>query len=75
MNPHDIKASLGKKGFSMARIARSLNLSGQAVSHVVYGIYRSRRIETAIIEATGISGKCLWPKWYSEQASSNTHAA
>ncbi len=70
MNPHDIKASLLKKGFSMTRIARQLEISPQAVSHIVYGIRRSRRIETAIIEATGIPGHRLWPRHYSKDAGS-----
>lgn len=70
MNPHDIKASLLKKGSSMSKIARQVGVSPAAVSHIVHHLHSSRRIEAAIIEATGIPGHRLWPRRYSKESGS-----
>ena len=64
---HDhIKWLLRTQGSSLADIARLLDVQPSAVTVVSKGRGRSRRIEEAIAEATGLKLAQLWPQHYSE---------
>ena len=71
MNPHDIKAALAKKGHTQTSIGKRLGVSQTAVRYVIFSQRKSRRIEQAIIEATGIPGHRLWPSRYPRGSASN----
>ncbi len=71
MNPHDIKAALAKKGHTQTSIGKRLGVSQTAVRYVIFSERKSRRIEQAIIDATGLSGHRLWPRRYSRGSTSN----
>lgn len=66
MHPADINAALKKSGSSQSDIARSLNppVSCNAVSLIIYGRGKSRRIADAISDKTLIPISVLWPKKY-----------
>jgi lambda repressor-like predicted transcriptional regulator len=70
MHPEDIKAAIRKRGFTLTEIAVSLgdrSASGPtkgAVSRVVQGIVKSRRIASAISQAAGLPVSTLWPGKY-----------
>ncbi len=59
-----IKSTLHLRGSSFSMIARELKISITAVSLVARGRSRSRRIETAIAEQSGLSLARLWPERY-----------
>lgn len=65
MNPHDIKAALAKKGHTQTSIGKRLGVSQTAVRYIIFSQRKSRRIEKALIEITGIPGHRLWPGRYS----------
>jgi transcriptional regulator with XRE-family HTH domain len=54
MEPKFIKARLIEMGIGQTSIAKKLGISPQAVTRVLYGQSRSRRIEDAIAESTGV---------------------
>lgn len=53
LHPEDVKASIRKRGSSLAQIGRELGVSVQAVSAVLHGVTRSERIEEALAKASG----------------------
>lgn len=67
MHPADIKAALQKSGSNQTRIADQLHISYNAVSSVIYGRMKSRRVALAVSEATGIPVEKLWPGKYDSQ--------
>lgn len=64
MNPLDIQYALKQAGVSQADIARQCQVSKVTVGYVVSGITTSRRVATAIAEATGLTLETLWPGRY-----------
>jgi lambda repressor-like predicted transcriptional regulator len=54
MHPADIKAALQKKGSSLAKVARDLEVSPPTVTQVLYGRATSRRIATEISRQSGV---------------------
>lgn len=62
-----IKWLLRMRGTSLASIARSLEVKPSAVTIVSKGRGRSKRIEAAIAEATGLSLDQLWPDNYEKE--------
>ena len=62
MNPHDIKALLGKKGVKQTQLAAALKVSQQMVSAVILSTSNSRRVQLAIARATGLPASDLWPE-------------
>lgn len=54
MEPKFIKARLVEMEIGPSAIAKKLRVSPAAVTRVLYGLSRSRRIEDAIAESTGI---------------------
>lgn len=67
MHPADIKAALQKSGSNQTRIADQLHISYNAVSNVIYGRMKSRRVALAVSGATGIPVEKLWPGKYDSQ--------
>lgn len=63
MHPEDIKASLRKRGVTLASIAGELGVSQSAISHLVAGRYRSAR---AMERIAGILGKPVASIWASK---------
>jgi lambda repressor-like predicted transcriptional regulator len=55
MHPADIKAALQKKGSSLAKVARELEVTPPTVTQVVYGRATSRRIANEISRQSGVS--------------------
>jgi Ner family transcriptional regulator len=64
MHPEDIKAALRKRGTTMAKIARSLNVSQTTVHNVVHGACTSDRVARAIADVVGQDRADLWPGQY-----------
>ncbi|MBN8452250.1 helix-turn-helix domain-containing protein [Accumulibacter sp.] len=64
MEPADIQCALKKARTSQSEIARKLGVSPTTVTYVVTGKSTSRRIATAIADATGLSLDALWPGRY-----------
>lgn len=62
MHPADVKAAITKAGSSMTDIAGELDVSPQAVFHVVEGTKVSNRIRNAISQKIGIAVAEIWPK-------------
>ena len=61
----DIKYALAKKGYSLTRIAKELDLFGpQSVQQVCKRKYFSARVEQAVSDATGIPLTELFPDRY-----------
>lgn len=61
----EIKFALARKGYTWARIARELNLSGgPSVSLVAKRKYQSSRVEQRIADITGIPLHRLFPDRY-----------
>ncbi|GGD82015.1 helix-turn-helix domain-containing protein [Croceicoccus mobilis] len=72
MEQHDhIKWLLRTKGTSLSEIAKSLGLSPTGVTQVSKGRARSKRVENAIAEATGLKPSQLWPEKYPQHAETN----
>lgn len=71
MNPHDIKALLGKKGVRQSQLARSLRVTPTMVNAVIFRKTKSRRVAGAIARVTGRQIADLWPELYGPQ--SNRH--
>lgn len=64
MHIEDIKASLRKRGVTLADIAKELGISPSAVSHVLVR-QRSRRVEKSIADKIGLSLEEVWGQRYS----------
>lgn len=60
MTPEDIKSLLIKRGKKQVAIAIELKVSPAAVSRVIKGITKSRRIKQAIAEALNEKVEDLW---------------
>lgn len=67
MHPADIQAAIKKRGYTLADVSRSLGISPDAVSHVVHGRTKSRRIAAAIAKLTGRTLDELFPGQYPDQ--------
>ncbi len=62
-----IKFQLRARGTSLAKLARALNVSGQAVKNVKRTAYP--RMERAIAKALGLEVAALWPeRWGTDGA-------
>lgn len=64
MNPHDIKALLGKKGIRQIQLAKSLRVSPSMVNGVIFKRIVSRRVAGAIAQAADKTISELWPETY-----------
>jgi lambda repressor-like predicted transcriptional regulator len=64
----DIQAALKKSGVSQAVLARRLGVTKGAVTFVVQGRSKSRRIAEAIAQIVGHSIDELWPGTYDDEA-------
>ncbi len=62
MHPAYITAALKKAGSSQAEIARQLQIKRPGVCAVIHGKKRSRRVEQAISQTTGVPISKLWPR-------------
>ncbi|MNL39226.1 hypothetical protein D3C87_1614920 [compost metagenome] len=67
MHPADIQAAIKKVGQSQAAIAAELHVSRMAVSHIIHGRGKSRRIADHIAELVAIPLSDLWPGKYMER--------
>lgn len=67
MTRFDRIAAVQNAGWSNQQLARDLACSRSAISRVLHGHSRSRRIEARIAELTGISLCQMWPEWYSRE--------
>ena len=67
MHPAEIKAALEIAGFSLADIAREFETNRSAISSVVNGHGRSKRIEDRIVEIIRRPAAEIWPHWYGEK--------
>ena len=63
MHREDIKASLHKKGSSLAAIAAELDCHFTHVTHVVAG-KRSRRVEAYVAKTLGMPVEVVFPSRY-----------
>ena len=63
MHVEDIKASLRKQGWTLASIAKELDIGPSAVSHALTR-QRSRRVEQVIARKLGLSPHEIWPQRY-----------
>jgi len=63
-----VKIALMLAGVSQADIATQLRVYPSAVSAVVAGRGRSKKIENRIASATGVPRERLWPQWYGPEA-------
>lgn len=57
-----IKIAMIRKGISGAEIARQQGVDRSAVSHVLAGRSKSKRLRQAIAEALGLRVEALWPE-------------
>lgn len=64
MHAEDIKAAIRKKSLTQADVARDLEVSDMAVSHVIHGRQKSARVAKRISDVTGIPVSKLWPGKY-----------
>jgi lambda repressor-like predicted transcriptional regulator len=67
MHPADIQAAIKKAGHSQAAIAAELRVSRMAVSHIIHGRGKSRRIASRIAQLVAIPLSDLWPGMYQER--------
>ncbi|MDH5669345.1 MAG: hypothetical protein OEY86_15170 [Nitrospira sp.] len=56
-----IRTELLRRGFNMSDIARRCQVTPSAVSRVVAGLARSRKIESCICQVIGIRRRDLFP--------------
>lgn len=68
MHPEDIKAALRKAGITPAAISREFCISDMAVSHVIAGRHKSRRIAQRISQVIGQPIDAIWPGKYEAEA-------
>jgi len=64
VHPEDIKATLRKRGFRQADIARALGVSKTAVNYVIVGKTQSARVAHGVAAAAGLPVEALWPGRY-----------
>lgn len=64
MHHADITASLKKSGIPPIALARRERVSPSAVSRVIHGLSKSRRLANRIADITGIPVSELWPGRY-----------
>lgn len=64
MHPADIKAALQKRGYWITDVARGLGVTPSAVSLIVRGEKKSRRVAREISRLTGIPVGRLFPGQY-----------
>lgn len=67
MHPAQIKATLEIAGYSLADLARELEVTRATVSAVVNGRSRSKQVEERIAAVTRLAPEALWPHWYGEK--------
>lgn len=60
MHPEDIKASLRKRGVTLASLADEFEVTPSAVSHAVAGRYRSARLMARIADILGRPVCSIW---------------
>lgn len=73
MKPAHINKALAEKGVRHVDVVTRLGMkktSRPIVSMVISGNSRSRRVEKAISDITGVPLHELWPEWYSQSTSS-----
>ena len=73
MHSEDIKAALRKRGWTLADIAKELNICPSAVSHALTR-QRSRRVEETIANKIGLPLQEVWPQRYAA-ASRQVHSS
>lgn len=61
MHHEDIKAAIRKQGFTLADVARHLDVSPSAVTAVIKNSSQSEDIRAAISRITGLPPTTLWP--------------
>ena len=64
MTEFQIKTLLRQSGVTMADVARTLDVSSQAVSRVIAGKDKSRRIAMTIAKFLNVPVETLWPGKY-----------
>lgn len=64
MNKEDLKAQIRKACGSLSWVAASLGVNRSLIYNVVAGRDRSKRVEVAISELTGIPLAEIWPQYY-----------
>ena len=67
------KVLMLRAGIQQSEVARRLGLRSQIVCLFVNGKGRSRRVESAIAEALGLSGDPLWAELKVQQAEKSDH--
>lgn len=73
MKPAQINKALAERGVRHVDVVTQLGMkktSRPIVSMVISGNSRSRRVEKAISDITGVPLHELWPDWYSPNTSS-----
>ena len=71
MNPHDIKALLGKSGVLQVAVARETGVSPSMINAVIFRRVKSRRVASAIALAVDQPLSKLWPEIYQEEDPTN----
>ena len=62
MKPNEIRAELLLRGVRPSEIARKLKVGRAAISNVITGCGKSRRIQEAIAEMIGKTVEEIWPE-------------
>ncbi|MGQ0621691.1 MAG: helix-turn-helix domain-containing protein [Panacagrimonas sp.] len=74
MQPPFIQAELTVRGWPPTRIAQRLRVTRSAVSRVIHGQCRSRRIANEIARVVGQPAHQLWPGHYAQKVNRLTSA-
>lgn len=61
MTPNEIRGAMVTAGTTGRAIAKKFNISGQAVSNVIYGKSKSPRVRAAIANAISRQVDEIWP--------------
>lgn len=78
MEPSEITSALQEKGFRQLDVVALLKMEKTTrtiVSLVINRQARSRRVEKAISEITGLPLQKLWPEWYSPKTAKSRKVA
>lgn len=67
MQPPFIKAELAVRDWPPVRIAAHLGVTRSAVTRVIYGQCRSRRIANEIARVVGKPAREIWPGYYAQK--------